>query len=224
MKSQGWPPQSLTRHRHCLYQGHLHTCLVPRALSLGSGPGQTFQGLSLLHHRTLRAGESSGGLECHQEIWVWDLHVALDGSLLPSCSPSCYCPAPQPSYPLYSPHTYPHPPPHLPSAYPSCNPSNPPVLIHPSLYTPHSLIFSAGAHSSSDSSPFRVPGGQQREEAVIRVPEHLGVWLASHKDPSCVGPASSPQRHTFGVLALLHSPFVIRLLLLGAAALLFGFL
>lgn len=187
MKSQGQPPQGLTRHRHCLYQGHLHTCLVPRALSLGSGPGQTLQGLSLLHHRTLRAGESPGGLECQQEIWVWDSHVALDGSLLPSCLPSCYCPAPQPSYPPYSPHTYPQPPPHpCPHIHPA-TPPTPAVLTHPSLYTPHSLIFSTGAHSSSDSSPFRGPGGQQREEAVIRVPEHLGVWLASRKDPCCVG-------------------------------------
>ena len=133
--------------------------------------------------------------------------------------------------PPHSPHTHPTAPTHTHSPHhtprPHIHPATPPthpVLTHPSLYTPHSLIFSTGAHSSSDSSPFRGPGGQQREEAVIRVPEHLGVWLASHKDPCCAGSAPSPQRHTFGVLALLHSPFVIRLLLLGAAALLFGFL
>ena len=150
-------------------------------------------------------------------MWPWMGHVSHHAYLAAIAPP-------------HGPHTHPtapthtHTPQHTPSPHPSCNLSNPPVLIHPSLYTPHSLIFSAGAHSSSDSSPFRGPGGRQREEVVIRVPEHLGVWLASHKDPGCVGPAPSSQRHTFGVLALLHSPFVIRLLLLGAAALLFGFL
>lgn len=194
----------------------------PRADIPGSLPfaSQDFKSRREFWRPRVPSGNLGLGLTCGLG-WVTS-PIMLTQLLLPR--PTALIRTLQPSHPLYSPHTYPHPPPHLPSPYPSCNPSNPPVLIHPSLYTPHSLIFSAGAHSSSDSSPFRVPGGQQREEAVVRVPEHLGVWLASHKDPSCVGPASSPQRHTFGVLALLHSPFVIRLLLLGAAALLFGFL
>lgn len=100
---------------------------------------------------------------------------------------------------LYSPsHT--HPPPHLPSAYPSCNPSNPPVLIHPQPLHPSLTDFLCWSPLLL-RLPLTLPGpwGATREEAVIKVPEHLGVWLASPPGPKLCRPSlQPPETHLWG--------------------------
>ena len=89
-------------------------------------------------------------------------------------------------------------PPYTPTAPPllaalTPTPSPPHLSRCPKPPSPHtpsaSLIFSAGAHSSSSSSPFRGPGGKKGREEVLRAPEQPGAWLTSHGDPGCAGPA-----------------------------------
>lgn len=138
-------------------------------------------------------------------------------TLRPWHGPSAVTPALQPPYmPMAAPALVamlqPSQPPRAPRTYPA--PPEPPSASLTELLCWSPLL------------QLTLPGpwGQQREEVVLRVPEQPRVWRTSHGDPGCVGPAPSPQRHTFVVLALLHSPFVMRVLFLGPAALLFGFL
>ena len=159
-------------------------------------------------------------------MWLW---VFCPHLLYPAAAVGTPTPIPTSQHP----HTAPAAPHTLQFTHPSAAPSTPqPPTPNPhsfpspptsicSLRAPHSLTLSVGAHSSSSSSPFRGPGGNKgrkwgRGSWSLRNP------LALPQGSQLYG--SSPRAHTFVVLALLHGPFVICLLLLGATSLLFGFL
>lgn len=202
MKSQGWPPQSLTRHRHCLYQGHLHTCLVPpssvpgvrpRADIPGSLPfaSQDFKSRREFWRPRVPSGNLGLGLACGLG-WVTSPIMLTPAATAP---PTALIPTLQPSH-------IPTPPTTPPIPISILQPLQPPVLIHPSLYTPHSLIFSAGAHSSSDSLTLPGPWVATKGGGSDKGPRASGSLAGLSQGPKLCRPSAlpAPRDSTLGSL------------------------